>query len=231
MFAASTQPVLIIDSADESVVEANPAAARLLGVERTVLVGMPFMTAFGGPSLPVLQHSLHLARTPSGVADSVRVRARRSGMPLQIKLSSFLANRRTYILAHLSSSARDADPGCGETASSEVLRAIDAAPVGFLVTDSGFFVEYANRAFGEMVGYESLAEFRGRSVIRWLKFSAADLERLREQTSQRQAATQFCVSLRPGAQPLRRVEVCAVAVPDGLDTCWGFTIRELVRVN
>ena len=231
MFAASRQPVLIVDSVTEGIVEANPAAARLLGVDRSVLVGMPLSASFDAPSMQALQQALNRARAPMGMAVSIRVRALCSGRPLHLKLSTFLANQRAYVLAHLSAGAPSGDSEARESASSEVLRAIDAAPVGFLVTDSGFFVEYANPAFGEMVGQDICDGLRGKSAIRWLKFSALDLERLREQKSRRQAAIHFSVALRSVAKPVRRVEVCAVAVPDGQDPCCGFTIRELTRLN
>lgn len=54
---------------------------------------------------------------------------------------------------------------------------------------------------------------------------------MRDQTLHRQAATLFCTALEPERQPFRFMEVCAVVVPNGHDTCWGFTVRQLPRLN
>ena len=231
IFAASTQPILIIDSISEKIVEANPAAALLLGVERDVLMGMQFLSAFDVGSVQALRRSLAVARTAMGVAELVAVRALCAGMRMALKLSSFVADRRTYLLAHLTSQAPNSPAGCRQNASSAVLQAIDAAPVGFLVTDSGFVVEYVNRTFMEMVDLGSAAEICGRPLARWLRLSAMDLERLQEQRSHRQASTQFCAALQVLPTQLCRVDVCAVAVPDGPDASWGFTVREAVRLH
>jgi PAS domain-containing protein len=226
LFAAASEPVLIVDSATGDIVEANPAAAQLFGIGRAALVGTPFLLAFEESSAPALQSSLAAARG-AGSADPVRVRTVGDGTYVDIKLSLFRANPQTYVLVRLTAAAPDARA----SAPFAVFHALDSASVGFLVTNSGFLVEYANRAFVEMVELNSHAEVCGESLARWLKFSAVDMERLRDQMFERRAATLLCTSLRPQINAARGVEVCAVAVPDGPDTCWGFTVRELPRLN
>lgn len=54
---------------------------------------------------------------------------------------------------------------------------------------------------------------------------------LHDQMLRRQATTLMTARLRSEQNLLREVEVCAVAVPDGQSTCWGFTVRELPRLN
>ena len=68
-------------------------------------------------------------------------------------------------------------------------------------------------------------------LARWLQLSDTDLAGLQDQMSQRQASTVMSAGLRCGPNSLREVEVCAVAVPDGQMSCWGFTVRELPRLN
>jgi PAS domain-containing protein len=231
LFAASLEPVLILDSATEAIVEANPAAAQLLGVDRSALVGIPFLRIFDSVSSLSVQTSLAAVRSALGGADSVQVCTQDGGTPLSVTVSLFRASPRTFLLVRLAAAG---DGGLGDFragAPSAVFHAIEATSVAFLVTDSGFFLEYANRAFIDLVGLASQADVRSKSLARWLKFTAADLERLREQVSHRQAATLFCTGLETEHQPSRMVEVCAVVVPNGQDTCWGFTVRELPRLN
>ena len=230
MFAASLEPVLVLDSATESVVEANPAAAHVLGIDRSVLVGNSFLEIFDSASSLAVQSSLTVVRSTLGVAESVQVRTRGGGTPINLTVTLFRANPRTFLLVRLGSSPGGLSDYRAD-ASSAVFNAIEATSVAFLVTDSGYFLEYANRAFIELAGVHSQAEVRSKSLARWLKFSASDLERLRQQLLNRQAATLFCTGLEPEQEPPRLVEVCAVVVPNAQDTCWGFTVRELPRLN
>ena len=231
LFAASLEPVLILDAATEAIVEANPAAAQLLSVDRSALVGKPFLQIFDSVSSLSVQNSLATVRSAPGGTESVRVRTQGGGTPLSVTVSLFRANPRTFLLVRLAATRHAGLGDFRADAPSAVFHAIEATSVAFLVTDSGFFLEYANRAFIDLVGLASQADVRAKSLARWLKFTAADLERLREQVSHRQAATLFCTSLEPEQQPSRLVEVCAVVVPNGQDTCWGFTVRELPRLN
>ena len=111
------------------------------------------------------------------------------------------------------------------------MEAIDAAPIGFLIAAADYHLDYANRAFARMIQAQSPGDLLGSSILRWLRFSAADLSRLSARLSQRQAADSLTTVLHPNHGLPQQVEVCAVPVPDGLNTQWGFTIRNLPRLN
>jgi PAS domain S-box-containing protein len=112
-----------------------------------------------------------------------------------------------------------------------VLRAIESASIGFLLTDAGLRIDYANQAFVEMLGLQAPEQVCGTSLGCWLELSAADLARLDQQLLRREAATVLLINLQrsPGGSPC--VEVHAVAVPDGSDTRWGFTLHWRPRLN
>ena len=114
---------------------------------------------------------------------------------------------------------------------SPVFDAIEAASVGFLLTDDAFYIEYANQAFVDLVELATPAEARGQPLLRWLGLSPKDLLRLRDQELQRQATSVMTAHLLTERQTPRAIEVCAVAVPDEQTLRWGFTIRELPRLN
>jgi hypothetical protein len=92
-------------------------------------------------------------------------------------------------------------------------------------------VEYTNQAFRDLIELSVPAGVHGRSLLRWLEFSTTDLETLRDQMSRRQATSMMRVRLRTERHRALEAEVCAVAVTDGRQACWGFTVRELPRLH
>ncbi len=231
LFAASKEPVLIIDSSSQTIVEANPAASALCGIDRAVLVGLPVLDVFETASTPGLKCVMDIARSAEFFVDSASVRTRRGSNAVNVRLSSFRVDTERYWLMHLTGSLDARRSDCRENASSSVLQVLDAAPVAFLVTDSRFVVGYANRIFLKMVGGESQADLRGRPLTHWLTLSPSDLDVLGNQTCHRQATSRFRSQLRADRKAARAVDVCAVAVPDCPDLSWGFTIRELALLN
>ena len=128
----------------------------------------------------------------------------------------------SYLLIRLEAATARA----GRGAPSEVFDALDESAVGFVVTDAGLRIEYANRAFITMIGLESPEDVRGRSIARWLELSELDVAQLHEQMARHEAVTEIATALVADHESPRDVEVTAVAVPDELHPCWGFSVRE-----
>lgn len=237
LFSASAEPVLIVDAATQRIVEANPPAAELVGIARAQLVETPFAAAFDSVHLAVIHGSFTVAQS-TGTAQTTSVRARRSRIEMSARLSLLRAPPQSYLLVRLAPGAATRRvPGGRE---SEVFHAIDSSPVAFLMTDALFRIDYANRVFIDLVHAAPYDGVRGTSLTRWLKLNDADLSSFQAQLSQRRAVSTLTTHLRsacaiadargrPGN--LRRVDLCAVAVPDGPRTCWGFSVRELPRLN
>lgn len=150
------------------------------------------------------------------------------GCDIGVTLSVVHADSDSYLLVQLLAEAHGADEH-GVEVSSIVMDAIEQAPVGFVVTDPGLRLTYANRAFIEMTGLASLDELRGRSLAVWLELSQSDLSRLHDQMARREAVTVWNTMLRRSSVSTRAVEVSAIAVPDGAEPCWGFRVNAAHR--
>lgn len=229
LFGASNEAVVILDAATDKILQANPAASVLLRSPATALIGTRFMTAFESSSSAEIQHHTRLART-SGSSEVMAVRARGGGMDLKARVSLVRAASQCYLLVRLEPAVFEAR-SIGASPGSAVLEVIDSAPVGFLITEAGLHVDFANRAFLEMAGVNSEAEVRGSPLTRWLRLSATDLAQLAQQLSEREATSRITTQLCPAGNRSRRVELCAVPVADGEHTWWGFTVSELPRLN
>jgi PAS domain-containing protein len=230
LFSMAVEPVLIVDATTQRILQANPAAAELVRISQRLLIGAPFKGVFDASSLQAITHSIDSA-CATGQSEAVALRTAADSTELGVRLSLFRAEAERYLLVRLVAGVGPAFERPSGPAQTPAFDAIEGASVGFLVTDSGFRVEYANQAFLEMVGLPALDQVRGKSLARWLALSDTDLARLRDQMSQRQASSIMTAGLRSEHNLLREVEVCAVAVPDGQLPCWGFTLRELPRLN
>jgi len=227
LFAVSAEPVVILDAADGSVIEANPRALKLFDAAGD-LVGSRFLAHFDQSSSATILGCLALAQA-TGRADMVLVHTLHGRTELSARFSLVLAPPEAYFIVRLRNAGRGAERENPNT--SAVFEAIDNGSVGFLITDSAFHIDYANRAFVEMVGLKSQTDMRGSPLARWLKLSAQNLSHLQAQMSRRQAVALLTTHLCLDRKSTRRVEVCAVAVPDNQNMCWGFSIRELPLLN
>jgi len=249
LFAAARQAVVIVELASDSILEANPAAAALLQTERAQLLGSSFVGAFAADCTPALLQLIAsarrhgygeriIARTRGPRTDGGSRRARkagsaRGGRDIGVTLSMVSADSDSYLLVRLLPATRAGiDDSEGEVPSL-VLDAIEQAPEGFVVTDPGLRLSYANRAFMTMAGLESPAQWHGKSLAAWLELSQADLTRLHDQMARREAVTVWKSTLRrsslPTPEAVLEVEVSAIAVPDGSERSWGFRISATAR--
>jgi PAS domain S-box-containing protein len=229
LFAAATQPVMMVEQASGRILEANPAAASLLGIARAQLLGSAFLNAFHADSTAALTQSIASARL-AGHGKRINARTHGSrGRDIGVTLSLVHADSDSYLLVQLLTAAHDANEQHGGEVSSIVMDVIEQAPEGFVVTDPGLRLTYANRAFIEMAGLASLDELRGRSLAVWLELSQSDLSRLHDQMARREAVTVWKTMLRRSSISTREVEVSAIAVPDGAEPCWGFRVNAAQR--
>jgi PAS domain-containing protein len=230
LVASATEPVLIIDACSGVVVEANSAVALLLHAERAALLGTPFIDTLEESSLAAVQRAFATARA-DGRAGAISVRARRGQLTLGLETALFHAAPDSFLLLRLTArSGADAGPG-RRRSDSLVLKAIERAAVGFLITDAQLRVEYVNRALVQMLGLRSPDQVCGRPLAAWLTLGDAELARLRGPLAEHHAATVLRTSLCDTGNGVRFVEVHAVAVPAGRQTRWGFTLREQARLN
>jgi PAS domain-containing protein len=230
LFAAAAEPVLIVEAATESIVEANPAAAGLLRSTRPALVGARLTDALVASGAESLGDSLSRV-CRHGSLSPLSVRTRDGGAELTASLSLFRTAAEPYVLVRLTAPPSALLYRPRARGRSKVFDAIESASVGFLMTDSNFKVEYANPAFVEMIEASSVDEVLGKALVHWLELSAADLARLSEQMRRREAVTVLTTRLRSDEERSCDVELSAVAVPDEENACWGFTIRERAILN
>jgi PAS domain-containing protein len=223
LLSVAAEAVLLVDVATGSIVEANPAAAALLKSRRTFLLGTRLSDAFGAQCTTTIDHSFATACI-SGSAQPLIVSTRDTTASLKLTLSLVRTRNASHILARLASASTEHAPS--QRGPSLVENLLSSTSDGFVLTDPGFRVEFANPAFMQLARLASAASVEGRSLSQWLEFSTEDLEGLQQQLKERQALTTLRTTLRCGRGSALDVEVHAVAVPDGPNAGWGFIVRE-----
>jgi transcriptional regulator PpsR len=226
LFQVSSEAVLVVDAVTRKIVEANPAAGKLLGGGAKRLVGRLFPEGFDEPGSQALQGLMGAVRA-TGRTDSVTVRSVDGAREFVTSASLFREEQSSFFLIRLT----DANTGraAGGTASqhSKVLEIVASAPEGFVVTDLGGRILYANRAFLDLAQLATEEQSRNESLDRWLGRPGVDFNLLTAQLREHGSLRMFATQLRGEYGSTSDVEIYAVSVVDGEDPCFGFTIRDV----
>jgi transcriptional regulator PpsR len=226
LFQVASEAVLIIDAATRKVLEANPAAGRILGEGNKRLVGRLFPEGFDESSTQSLQ-SLLGAVAATGRTSDVPVRSADGSREFVISASLFREERASFFLVRLATPNSKHAAGAGPTAQSKVLEIVAGAPEGFVVTGLDGRILFANRAFLDLVQLATEEQARNESLERWLGRPGVDFSLLTAQLREHGALRLFATQVRGEYGSNSDVEICAVSVVDGEEPCFGFTIRDV----
>ncbi|MFO1394584.1 MAG: transcriptional regulator PpsR [Steroidobacteraceae bacterium] len=223
LFQISSEAVLVVDATNGRVVEANPAAARLMDATPKRLVGHAFVDHFE-PESRVALEALFAAARVSGRGDEATVRLGRGEREFRVSASVFREERATYLLVR---AAPASDVAVTTDASqSRVLEAVESMPDGFVVTDSEGHILTANRAFIEMAELPAQQAAEGESLDRWLGRPGVDLSVLLASLREHGSVRMFATGIRGSHGLQTDAEICAVATSDP-NPCCGFSIRDV----
>ena len=223
LFQTSSEAVLIVDPARNRVVEANPAAREMFGAELRDIVGHALLPRFTDPA-PVADY-LAAIRNNEAPAD-VTVNLAHAGREVVVRASAFRQDASTMLLVRISSSHAVAAATSLSFAKSKLLRAVESAPDGFVVTDADGTVLAANAAFVEMAGLPAEETARGEPIDRWVGESGVDTTVLLANLRQRGVVRFFATTMRPDTGASVQVEISAVAIDNG-KPCFGLAIRNV----
>ena len=225
MFAAAGEALLIVNARSRAVVEANLAAAELLGKARLNLIGQTFPRGLDRASAAHAQALLERV-THTQCTDAVTLRAFDGGLKLGMTASYFSTTEGCYFLIRLAGERTASRRGAGMVSGAPTLELIRDASLPIVLTDLMLSVEFANRAFCQVAGIEGGDDALGHSLTRWLDLSAQDLECIAAQCTARQASVSIPTTLRAANQSTRAVTACVVVVPDGELPCCAFLIED-----
>jgi transcriptional regulator PpsR len=229
LFEGSTEAILIADAATRRVTETNPAARRLLGDAGRRTAGRTVHDLIDAASQPGIDEMLGTVQV-MGRADPAR--AMLAGSRREVLVTATLFRQDTTSLFLIRLAPTQADAGCRPMSelSSKLIRLVDTAPDGIVLTDADGNVLSANPAFLEMVQVANEEQARGESLSNWLGRSGVDVGVLTTNLRQRSAVRRFATTLRGEHGTISDVEISATAsVESGGDRTLGFVVRDVTR--
>ncbi|MEP6547375.1 MAG: transcriptional regulator PpsR [Gammaproteobacteria bacterium] len=226
LFQVASEAVLIIDAATRKVLEANPAAARILGEGNKRLVGRLFNEGFDEASTRTLQTQLGAVAT-TGRSSNAALRSADGLREFVISASLFREERASFLLVRLTTPNSKHAAGAGPSPQSKVLEIVAGAPEGFVVTGLDGRILFVNRAFLDLVQLATEEQAHNESLDRWVGRPGVDFRMLSAQLREHGALRLFATQVRGEFGSNSDVEICAVAVLDGEEPCFGFTIRDV----
>ncbi len=223
LFQTSSEAVLILDPARGRIVEANPAAREMFGAELRDIVGHALLPRFTHGTAA----ETYLTAVRGGEApEDLTTHLSHGNREVVVRATAFRQDAATMLLVRISSAHAVAAATTLSAAKSKLLRAVESAPDGFVVTDADAIVLTANAAFVEMAGVVVEEAVRGQSLDNWIGESGVDMTVLIANLRQRGVVRFFATTMRNESGASAQVEISAVAIDNGKPS-FGFAIRNV----
>ena len=227
LFQQSSESILILDSTSQKVIEANPAAGALFGDGAKRMIGRGFVDLFDDTATRNVQSLLNAVRA-TGRGDDVRARLASGEREVHVSASLFRQESTSLFLVRLSDARADV-AGAMPQAKTKMLKLLESAPDGFVVTDDEARIMTGNAAFLDMAQLANEEMARGELLERWIGRPGVDVDVLVANLRQRGSIRLFATTLNGELGVTSDVEVSAVSVMNGSGPCFGFTIRNVAR--
>ena len=229
LFQVASEAVLVVDASTQRILEANPAAARLIGDGgATSLVGLPFPSGVDVRSAEALNLLLAGVRA-TGRADECRAELLEARGEVTVAVSTYRQDRVSHFMVRMARALPASDAEQAPSTNSMLLKLVQSAPDCLVVTDLDGRVISANMAFIELAQLTTEEQVRGETLDRWLGRSGVDLSVMISNLRQRGAVRLFATTLRGEYGAVTDVEISATMVPHGDRPFLGFTIRDVGR--
>lgn len=223
LFQLASEAVLILDSNSSRVVEANPAASTLFGIEPKKLVGQMFEELVDATSRHVARSFLSATRVAPRV-EGVHVRLQGQDQGSALLTGSLYRQDSTphlvVLLSRFGVSGRAVS-----TEDANVLRLVEAIPEAFVLVDSERRVLTANAAFLDLVQVATVLQVKGETIERWIGRPGVELDVLFSNLRTHGSVRQFSTIARGEFGTSEDVEIVAASVAGGAEAIFGLTIR------
>ncbi len=223
LFDSSNEAVLTLNAETLRIVEANPAAIRMLGLAR----GRDILTGIGETERAPFKAMLSRVRQ-HGRAPSVLVRVGATRETCIAKASVISSEPETVFLLQLAPAAtpRTDDTRADPLSLDDI---IERLPGAFVVIDRAGIVRRANLAFLDLIQAETEATILGERIGRWLTRPSIDLPALIADVNRDGIVRQFPSVLRGTRGQESAVEIAAAGNSAGHPTYIALLLRDVSR--
>ena len=228
LFRQMREAVILVDNQSLEVLEANPAAHKMLGQKAGELAGKRLMDLFSSSGSGELLSALGGVRA-SGKPARLMLGSGKSGAEntpkMQLNVSMFRQERGEVLLIRIESSAAASQDHLSDNSSA----VFEQLPDGFVVTDLEGRILSVNAAFLDLIQFSVGEQVRGESIARWLGRGSVDLNVLIANLRQHGVIRLFATSMIGQYGASTEVEIGAAEVQASDPPCLGFSIRDVGR--
>lgn len=225
LFELASEAVLIVDPNNYRVLEANPAASKILNLPVKKIIGKSILESVTDTERSVIEDLLATVKS-SGDADVRTISGGKDAAQITVSASIFRQETGNLFLVRLTPpELQQHDPNAPRR--SVILDVLEHSPDGFIVTDTAGKILTCNHAFIEMAQLTKAEQVVGRNLSDWLGRSDVDLSVLVANIQQRGAVRLFSTMLHGANGSHLQVEISGVSVKSAPTPCLGFSIRDV----
>lgn len=221
LFSLSSESILCVDAESRRILEANPAAAELLGGPVNKLINRSFPRGFSDNSHDKINALLTRVQA-AGVAEEVMVTTARDAHSVVLSASLVRKGDGPYFLLRIQPAGQSSSDGI----SHRVIDVVNRSPDSFVVTTADGTILAANLAFMNLVSIATDLQLVKQPLDRWLGRRGTDVALLLRNLPERGEIRQFDTIVRPEFGEAVDVELSAVSALDTDNPCLGFVIRQ-----
>jgi transcriptional regulator PpsR len=228
LFESTSEAVMVIDPATHRTLEANPAAVALVGNTTKQILKHGFPDLFDTRDVPAIESLLTLVKT-AGRAEESAVRLADAQGEIGVFASLFRHEDASLVLVRLVPAGGPVGAVSASNIRLAMLKVLDDAPDGFVLTDEDGRIVASNAAFRDLAQIATAEQAEGSSLEQWLGRLGVDMNVLAATLRQRRTVSLFATTLSGIHGGTTDVEISAATVIQGHETFSGFVIRNVGR--
>jgi transcriptional regulator PpsR len=227
LFHVAGEAVLIVDAGSRRIIDANPAAVAALGKNNNRLVGSTFPREFEKADNEAIRTMMDRL-SATGTSQKLNVLGVDKKTRYALSASLFRQDSDVFFLIRLEE-MEGAGEGAPKTTeeTSRLLSVLEQSSDALVITDPSGVVQSANPAFLEMSQCATMSQVIGQSLSRWLGRPGVDLNLALSNLQERGSLRLYRSTLSGELDSEREVEMSAVFVQNGEQSCIGFLIRDV----
>ena len=224
LFHHSSEAVVLVRAGDLTIVEANPAASRALGLDGAS--GQDLTAAIPQDERGPLRDLLRRAQE-QGKPPALLLHLGEDRQPRMVRASAVKGEPGTLLLLQLVALATRVAPAQDELPSAD--ETLGGLADAFVLIDDAGVIRRANQAFADLVDMASPSAVSGQSLDRWIWRPGADLPVLLSTLRAHRVARLFPSSVHSDLDAEIEVEISGTVLSRGDTTFYGLLIRDVGR--
>lgn len=226
LFKLSSEAVFVVDSQNQNILEANPSALQLLDKDEGGVSGTNFNKLFDKQSIQQVDKLLAGVRATGKLANGT-AQLLNNNSEVGISISLFPQNGSSLYLIRLSPIEAKGENKSRINPRDNLLRLVENAPDGFVVTNVDGGVIAANKAFLELTELFTEDQVKGESLSKWLGRPGVDLNVLTANLREQGKVRLFATTLRGEYGSSIQVEISASSITHDDHQYFAFIIRDI----